>query len=101
MSKYLNLGKQLVRLYRLHLSCEDVIKEFLFSAIPVDAVEVVRCRDCKHRPHEDEDGYVHEPGWGDYTCPYLCEDSYYSRIPEDDFFCKRGEKREDEEMVEE
>ena len=37
MSRYINLDKQLVRLYRLNLTCEDIIKEFLLSA---DVVEV-------------------------------------------------------------
>ena len=60
----------------------------------IDAVKVVRCKDCKHRPYEDEHGDIYEPDWGDYTCPFLCEDSYYSGMPEDDFFCKRGERKE-------
>jgi hypothetical protein len=36
MPRYIDLDKQLVRLYRLNLTCEDVIKEFLLSA---DVVE--------------------------------------------------------------
>ena len=59
-----------------------------------DVVEVVRCKECKHRPHKDEDGYVWSPSWDDLICPCLCDDSYYNWIPEDDFFCKRGERRE-------
>lgn len=69
-----------------------VIKDAPASA----AIEIVRCKDCKHRPYKDEDGDVYEPDWGDYTCPFLCEDSYYNGMPEDDFFCKRGERREDD-----
>lgn len=61
-----------------------------------DVVEVVRCKDCKHRPYEDEEGAIYQPDWCDFTCPFLCEDSYYNGMPEDDFFCKRGERREDE-----
>ncbi len=47
MPKYINLGKQLVRLYRLNLtwSAEDVIKEFLLSA---ETIDVIHCKDCKH-----------------------------------------------------
>jgi len=60
-----------------------------------DFVQVVRCKYCKHRPYEDEDGDIWVPSWGDYTCPFLCEDHYYNGMPEDDFFCKSGEKRED------
>lgn len=39
MARYINLDKQLVRLYLLHLTCEDVIKEFLLSADTADVVE--------------------------------------------------------------
>ena len=46
MPKYIDLGKQLVRLYRLNLTCKDVIKEFLLSAEIADVVEVVKCKDC-------------------------------------------------------
>ena len=48
MPRYIDLDKQLVRLYRLNLTYEDVIKDFLLSANTVDAVEVIRCRDCVH-----------------------------------------------------
>ena len=60
--------------------------------------EIVRCKDCIHRPHKEEDGYVYEPDGGDFTCPCLCEDCYYNWMPEDDFFCKRGERRDDAEQ---
>lgn len=44
MAKYVDLHKQFVRLYRLNLDCEEVIKEFLMSA---DTIEIVRCKECK------------------------------------------------------
>ena len=50
-------------------------------------VEVVRCKDCKHRPTEELD-------FPDGKCPCECEDSYYSRYPADDWFCPNGERRE-------
>lgn len=51
------------------------------SAPTVDAVPVVRCKDCKY--HEDEElGMVYCPDWvGGWVS--------------DDFFCKAGERRED------
>ena len=75
----------------------------------VDAVEVIKCKDCKHRPvydeqkrempprlniEYDEDG---EPWiWDDdMTCPYLCGDSYYNQMPDDEQFCDRGERKEE------
>ena len=48
MSRLIDADKQLVRLYRLNLTCEDVIRRFLITADKVDAVEVVRCKECKH-----------------------------------------------------
>lgn len=75
----------------------------------INAVPVVRCKDCKHRPvydeqkremppmlniEYDEDG---EPWiWDDdMTCPYLCGDSYYNQMPDDEQFCDRGERKEE------
>lgn len=60
--------------------------------------EIVLCKDCKHRPIKHGD-FVDAPkgndGFDDEICPCLCEDCYYNWMPEDDFFCKRGERRED------
>ena len=61
--------------------------------------EIVRCRDCKHRPIRGDGNIVYAPndinGWDDETCPCLCEDCYYNWMPEDDFFCGKGERRND------
>ena len=45
---------------------------FIDSAPTVDAVEVVRCKDCKHR---------YEDSW----CEYVDDD--------DNFYCARGERK--------
>lgn len=50
--------------------------------IPIDAVEVVRCKDCKHRYHSVE-------------CPCQSNDHFYSWMPADDWFCKKGERKEE------
>lgn len=48
--------------------------------------ELVRCKDCKR--------------WKDprdYECPYHTSgDPHIDDDPEEDFFCKRGERREDD-----
>lgn len=65
-----------------------------------DLEYVVRCKDCIHRPYVvpakyDISGkcvkysYVTAP---DDVCPYLCDDSWYNRVPEDTFFCAKGER---------
>ena len=48
---------------------EEIIK----NAPTVDAVEVVRCKDCKHR-------------YSDSWCEYVDDD--------DNFYCARGERKE-------
>lgn len=70
-------------------------------ALPtVDAVEVVRCKDCKHRPRVVD---VYHASYGDVPvlesdkCPLVNADDYfYSRMPDDDWFCANGERRTEE-----
>lgn len=65
-----------------------------------DVVEVVRCKDCKRRPYEVRKNiFSGEPVIecspdDDGRCPCLSGDDYYSYIPEDDFFCAYGERRD-------
>ena len=61
----------------------------------VDAVPVVRCKDCIHRPIGDPCKHnVQPPKENDYRCPCLCEgDNWYSWIPADDWFCANGERK--------
>ena len=60
----------------------------------VDAVEVVRCGECKYKPkgtgcNHDLEFPVH------YKCPCECDDYWYSWMPKDDFFCRNGERKND------
>lgn len=76
----------------------------------VEFAKVVRCKDCKHRPHKNKDGYIMPPrvqvgvyAWGepeyddDESCPYVCEDRWYNRIPNDEQYCDRAEPKEADE----
>lgn len=62
-----------------------------------DVVEVVRCKDCIHRPFSTEPGEtsgfaVEAP---DCICPcYNPDDGYYSWVPDDAFFCADGKRKE-------
>lgn len=81
MGKYIDRNAQLVRLYRMNLSCEEVIKEFLMTACTVDAEPVKHgkwTRVDKNKYNDDEatcsicgvtfaSGYSN-PYWWDY-CP--------------------------------
>lgn len=59
----------------------------------IDAVQVVRCKDCIHRPTGT--GANHDLEFPDYVCPCQCEDYYYSWMPKDEWFCKDGERKEE------
>lgn len=56
--------------------------EKIMNAPTIDAVPVVRCKDCKHRYHSVE-------------CPCQSYDHFYSWMPADDWFCKKGERRKE------
>ena len=64
------------------------------------AVEVVRCKDCIHKPYVVD---VFHASYGDIPrlesngkCPCINADDYfYSHMPDDDWFCGNGERRED------
>lgn len=62
--------------------------------------ELVRCKDCKHRPTITINGEYENNGFDlefpDYKCPCQCEDGYYSWMPKDDWFCGNGERKKDD-----
>lgn len=67
-----------------------------------EAYSIVQCWECKYRPiWNDERGKAEAPpkenpeyeGECDMTCPYLCDDSYYNRMPQEWFFCAKGERK--------
>lgn len=64
----------------------------------IEAVPIVRCKDCKYRPI---DTGVHNYGQDldfpdDFKCPCKCDDPWYSWMPEDDWFCANGKRKKDE-----
>ena len=64
------------------------------QALPtVDAILVVRCRDCKHRP-TGENRYDLE--FPDEICPCQCDDFWYNWKPADNWFCGNGERKDGE-----
>ena len=83
-------------------SCEtrDCIATIEQQVPAVDAVPVVHCRDCKHRPtdnrgrDDDSTGFAIE--FPDSRCPCQCEDGWYNWYPNDDWFCADGKRRDDE-----
>jgi hypothetical protein len=66
------------------------------NAVPAaDVVEIVRCKDCKHYPLNPEQ-HTFRLKWPDCVCPCQSADPYYSWVPKPDWFCKDGERRNDE-----
>ena len=92
----LPLGKFVEPRTEWHQGWNDALDAAMLQAPTVDAVEVVRCKDCKHR---GEDGccpmcFEEEIEWDDdgYTeADYILHDR-----TADDGFCDRGERIEGE-----
>lgn len=79
-------------------ACNDISDEayqelmvYFENLPPVDAIEVVRCRNCKHRPTGENRRNLKFP---DDKCPCQCEDCWYDWKPADDWYCGNGERKE-------
>lgn len=94
---YLALADYLATNAYINDTAKDVlvmVAMWIDEAPTVDAVEVVRCKDCKHRGEEGECPmyWVKEIEWDDdgYTeCDYVPHD-----YTVDDGFCDRGERKD-------
>lgn len=78
---------------------DDKVVDIINSIPAADVVPVVRCKDCKYKPTAP-DGItyglqVEFPDKWANRCPCLCEDGWYSWVPDDDFFCAYGVKEGD------
>ena len=77
-----------------------IIAMILDGAPTVDAIPVVRCKDCKHKPIDNREmdndmtGFAIE--FPDGLCPCQCEDGWYNWYPTNDWFCGNGERRDDD-----
>ena len=83
------------------IAVQDIAKGL--NAIPAaDVREVVYCKDCRHAPSGKSDGNaggfdLEWPDGDDYQCPFRCSDAWYSVMPDPDFFCANGERKEETE----
>ena len=57
----------------------------------IDAVPVVRCRECKHRYTENCPMHFHDFYWLEGYGEYVDDDTDHT---EDDYFCPKGERKE-------
>ena len=80
--------------------CRESAKAYdvILSTLENIGIEVVRCKDCKHRPISY--GTDHDLEFPDDLCPcQIQEDFWYSWMPADDRFCANGEKAEQEDRL--
>ena len=72
------------------------------NELPPAQPEIIRCKDCIHRPIANDTYNFDDWNCGfdiefpDYRCPCRCDDEYYNRIPDDDWFCGNAERGEQE-----
>lgn len=80
------------------LSAEPRLAYIVERIKPVDAVGVVRCRDCKHWKEADDGRSWQMIGRTDGACRWLAEQHYAERyMTEGEHFCSYGERRCDNE----
>lgn len=82
---------------------EWICREMSTSTIPNEngilmiEKELIRCKDCKHRPKrtgdDDQEGYNLE--FPDRVCPCQCDDPWYNWMPRDGWYCGYGERKEE------
>ena len=68
-----------------------ILAETVDKAHTIDAVPVVRCRECKHRYTENCPMYFHDFYWLEGYGEYVDDDTDHT---EDDYFCPKGERKE-------
>ena len=72
--------------------CVDITRRLVQNAPTVDAVEVCRCKDCKHQSKVwISDKRMKEKGYFIYGCTY----QEFGELGADDDFCSYGERRTD------
>lgn len=69
----------------------DVVTPIVACQPTVDAVPVIRCKDCKHRPTGETGDDLEFP---DDECPCQCDDYWYNWKPADNWFCGNGERKD-------
>ncbi len=75
----------------VNFAAHSKIQKLISDTPTVDAVEVVRCRECKHRYTEDCPMYFHASYWHEGYEEYVDDDTDHT---EDDYFCQEGEREE-------
>lgn len=92
---FVNKGQKSTR-YRLgetwELNAEE-IRDVIAELPAADVEEVIRCKDCKHRPFDSEDTQGFGVEFPDEKCPCQCDDGWYNWRPDNEWFCANAERR--------
>lgn len=90
MSRYIDADK-IIYSWQIDLDGQEhdgVTLQSIINKMPsIDAVQVIRCKDCKHNPKKDE-----------HTTKCPCSttgDPFLDWIPDDNWFCAEGERGEE------
>ena len=81
--------------YTMQEIADNRIENWL-KELPSAQPEIIRCKDCKHRPKrwEEGEGDGFNLEFPDYKCPCQCDDGWYNWMPDDNWFCGDGERKE-------
>lgn len=87
----------------LHIQVTDTLTdcelELFLHNLPSAQPEIVRCKDCKHRPERLEEGkgegFNLEFPDDNFKCPCQCDDGWYNWMPDDNWFCGDAERKEE------
>lgn len=84
---------------QLVMDSGKIIKAYDLAIEMLSEPEIIRCKDCKHRPKATRADKKVFSGFSvefpDEKCPCQCGDVWYNWYPEDDFYCGYAEGRED------
>lgn len=93
MDEYIERGAALKAIQPKHAPAINSALAAMINSVPAaDVVEVVRCRDCIHRPSGT--GVNHDVKFPDDECPCKCPDTWYSWMPPDDWYCADGKRKD-------
>lgn len=86
-------GDELMMKWYNFMCIDDVVD----IAPTVDAVPVVRCRNCKYWDEHSQYGYDSDHGvYGNYCMLWTPDDDFYAVETPEDGFCYNGERKDDE-----
>lgn len=85
MARYTDIDKLIAEYDRVHVGPAGGARKLMVEAPIADVVEVVRCKDCKHKVRTSDGEYNPE----DIVCDYHMSDGF-----DENDYCSYGERSE-------